>query len=328
MSANTQERILVTGGAGFIGYHVCQKLLESGKKVIIIDNFNNYYEPKLKEDRIKQLSDKSYNDKNLSVYKADISNFNKIKDIIKKNPIDKICHLAAQAGVRYSITNPFLYEKSNILGTLNMLEIARQFKIKDFIFASSSSVYGNNKKFPFSESDSIDHPISLYAATKKSTELMAYTYHHLYGINCTGLRFFTVYGPWGRPDMSYMSFTKAILEGKPIKVYNNGDMQRDFTYVEDIVPGVVAALEKSYPYEIFNLGNSKSVKLINFIKCVEKLLGKSAKKILLPMQQGDVLKTFADINKAKTMLGYNPKTDIEEGIRRFIKWYKEYYMPK
>ena len=328
MSANTQERILVTGGAGFIGYHVCQKLLESGKKVIIIDNFNNYYEPKLKEDRIKQLSDKSYNDKNLSVYKADISNFNKIKDIIKKNPIDKICHLAAQAGVRYSLENPFAYEKSNILGTLNMLEIARQFKIKDFIFASSSSVYGNNKKFPFSESDSIDHPISLYAATKKSTELMAYTYHHLYGINCTGLRFFTVYGPWGRPDMSYMSFTKAILEGKPIKVYNNGDMQRDFTYVEDIVPGVVAALEKSYPYEIFNLGNSKSVKLINFIKCVEKLLGKSAKKILLPMQQGDVLKTFADINKAKTMLGYNPKTDIEEGIRRFIKWYKEYYMPK
>jgi UDP-glucuronate 4-epimerase len=313
------ETILVTGGAGFIGFHTAQALLAQNKKVIIVDNFNNYYNPKLKKDRIASLSKK-----NSTVHNLDISNLNSLQDIFKKNKISKVCHLAAQAGVRYSLENPFAYEKSNILGTLNLLELSKNNNIKDFIFASSSSVYGNNKKVPFSESDNVDHPISAYAATKKSTELLAYTYHHLYNLNCTALRFFTVYGPFGRPDMSYYKFTEAILNNKPIPVFNNGNMRRDFTYVTDVVSGVLSALEKSYPYEIFNLGNSKPIELKYFISLIEKECGREATKDFLPMQPGDLKETFADISKSKKLLGYNPSTSIEEGIKLFVDWYKKY----
>ncbi len=313
------ETILVTGGAGFIGFHASKKLLELGKNVIIIDNFNDYYDIQLKEDRVAQLPKK-----NIKVYKVDIANSNAITNIFKKNSISKICHLAAQAGVRYSLTNPFIYERSNILGTLNLLEAAKQFGIKDFIFASSSSVYGNNKKIPFTEEDNVNNPISFYAATKKSTELMAHAYHHLYSLNCTGLRFFTVYGPYGRPDMSYYKFTQAILAGKEINVYNNGKMKRDFTYIGDIIPAIISAIDKSYPYEIFNLGNSKPVEINYFIECLENACHKKAIRKSKPMQPGDADITYADVTKARKMLGYNPTTSIEKGIKKFVDWYKEY----
>ena len=318
------KRVLVTGGAGFIGFHVANALLEKGDKVFIVDNFNDYYNPKLKYDRIKQLK-RSKNRKNLKVYKLDISNYKKLEKIFKKNNFDKICHLAAQAGVRYSLKNPFIYEKSNSLGTLNLLELTKKFKIQDFIFASSSSVYGGNKKIPFSEKDKVDNPVSLYAATKKSNELYAYAYHHLYGLNCTGLRFFTVYGPWGRPDMGCFKFVKNIIEGKIIDVYNYGNMRRDFTYVGDIVQGILSALDKSEGYEIFNLGNNKPITLSNFISTIEKVTGKKAKKKMMSMQPGDVPVTYAEISKAKKILAYNPQTDIEEGLKKFVKWYNSYF---
>ena len=313
------ETVLLTGGAGFIGFHTAKALLDAGRKVIIIDNFNSYYKPQLKKDRIAALPKK-----NLIFYHADISDIKTLQNIFRKHSFSKICHLAAQAGVRYSLENPFIYERSNILGTLNLLELCRQHKIKDFIFASSSSVYGNNKKVPFSESDNVDNPISIYAATKKSTELLAHTYHHLYGINCTALRFFTVYGPFGRPDMSYYKFTEAIMNNKPISVFNNGNMRRDFTYIGDVVPAILTALEKSYPFEIFNIGNSKPVELDYFIRVLEKELRRKAQKQLLPMQPGDLKETFADIRKAERMLNYSPKTSVEEGIKLFVDWYKKY----
>jgi UDP-glucuronate 4-epimerase len=313
--------ILVTGGAGFIGSAVVKKLVERGDEVVCIDNFNNYYNPKLKEDRVSKF----LNGLNFKIYRTDIGDFQKLHQIFKQHQFDKICHLAAQAGVRYSLTHPFVYERTNVLGTLNLLELVKEFKIKDFIYASSSSVYGRNSKIPFSETDNVDKPVSLYAATKKATELIAHTYHHLYGINCIGLRFFTVYGPWGRPDMALFKFTKAILENKPIDVYNFGNMERDFTYIDDIVRGTVAALDSGLKCEIFNLGNNQPVKLDYFISVIEKILGKTAKKNLLPMQLGDVKRTYADITKAKEMLGWQPKIGIEEGIERFVKWYKEYY---
>ncbi|MBS3158930.1 GDP-mannose 4,6-dehydratase [Candidatus Woesearchaeota archaeon] len=313
------ETILVTGGAGFIGFHTSKKLLELGKNIIIIDNFNDYYNVKLKEDRIAQLPKKD-----LKVYNEDIADFKAISRIIKKNPITKICHLAAQAGVRYSLKNPFIYERSNVLGTLNLLEAAKQSEIKDFVLASSSSVYGNNKKIPFSEEDNVDNPISFYAATKKSAELIAHTYSHLYNINCTALRFFTVYGPWGRPDMSYYKFTQAITEGKKIPVYNYGKMKRDFTFIEDAVPAIITALERPFKYEIFNIGNSKPIELNYFIEVLENTLGKTAEKELMEDQQGDVKQTFADISKAKKMLNYKPKTSISEGLKEFVEWYKKY----
>ena len=313
------ETILVTGGAGFIGFHTSKKLLELGKNIIIIDNFNDYYNVKLKEDRIAQLPKK-----NLKVYNEDIADFKAISRIIKKNPITKICHLAAQAGVRYSLKNPFIYERSNVLGTLNLLEAAKQSEIKDFVLASSSSVYGNNKKIPFSEEDNVDNPISFYAATKKSAELIAHTYSHLYNINCTALRFFTVYGPWGRPDMSYYKFTQAITEGKKIPVYNYGKMKRDFTFIEDAVPAIITALERPFKDEIFNIGNSKPIELNYFIEVLENTLGKTAEKELMEDQQGDVKQTFADISKAKKMLNYKPKTSISEGLKEFVEWYKKY----
>jgi UDP-glucuronate 4-epimerase len=256
---------------------------------------------------------------------VDIADYKALERVFDARHFDKVCHLAAQAGVRYSLTNPFAYETANGLGTLNVLELCRHKGVQTLVYASSSSVYGGNKKIPFSVDDPVDKPISLYAATKKYNELMAHTYHHLYGLRCTGLRFFTVYGPWGRPDMALFKFTKAILEGKPIEVYNYGKMRRDFTYVTDVVAGVLASLDKEYPCEVFNLGNSQTVELLHFIRCIEKELGREAKMNLLPLQPGDVPETFADIQKSRDMLGFNPAVKIEEGIRRFIAWYKDYY---
>lgn len=311
--------ILVTGAAGFIGCWTCEALLKRGDSVIGIDNFNDYYDVALKRDRVKRLGGK------FKIFECDITDYKSLEKILSENEIAQICHLAAQAGVRYSLKNPFVYQNANALGTLNLLELCRHKKINSLICASSSSVYGNNKKIPFSETDPTDNPISVYAATKKSAELIAYTYHHLYQIDCTILRFFTVYGPWGRPDMSPILFAKAISEGRPIDVYNHGKMRRDFTYITDIVAGILAALDKNYSFETFNLGNSHSVELLYFIECIEKAVGKKAKLNLLPIQPGDLPETFADIAKSKKMLGFDPKVKIEDGIKEFAKWFKEYY---
>lgn len=316
--------ILVTGSAGFIGFHLIQKLIQRGDDIIGVDNFNNYYDVNLKKHRNLILE----KNKNFKLYKLDFSNFKKIEEVFKKEKIDKVVHLGAQAGVRHSLENPQVYLDSNVQGTFNLLELTRKYKIKDFLFASSSSIYGNNKKVPFSETDNVDQPISLYAATKKSNELMAYTYHHLYRLNCTGLRFFTVYGPWGRPDMAYFLFTKAILQDKPIQVFNHGKLERDFTYIDDIVEGVLKAIEKPFGYEIINLGNNQPVKLGYFIECIEKELGKKAEKKMLPMQPGDVKRTYADISKAKKLLDWTPQIKLEDGMQKFIDWYKEYYLDK
>ncbi len=313
------KNILVTGIAGFIGSQAALALQKEGHEVIGIDNFNDYYDVGLKRARLKEFNPET------RVYESDLANYAALEKIFIENKIDQVCHIAAQAGVRYSLQNPFVYETANNLGTLNLLELCRVHGIKSFIFASSSSVYGANKKIPFSVEDDVDHPVSLYAATKRYNELLAHTYHHLYGINCTGLRFFTVYGPWGRPDMAYFKFTRAILEGSPIELYNFGKMKRDFTYIADVVPGVLSALEKNYGFEIFNLGNSQSVELECFVSCLEKELDRPAVKRLGPLQPGDVPETFADIEKSRRMLGFEPKTGLEEGIRQFAVWYKKYY---
>ena len=312
------KSILITGAAGFIGFHTAKTLLERGDTVIGIDNLNDYYDPKLKQARLEILEKYP----NFKFYKSDIS-----EEIPVKEYIDVICHLAAQAGVRYSLENPKAYEKSNMLGTLNIFEFARQNKIKTVVYASSSSVYGNSKEIPFTESQKLDTPISLYAATKKANELYAYVYHHLYGINMTGLRFFTVYGPWGRPDMALFKFTKNILNNKPIDVYNNGDMKRDFTYVDDIVSGIISSIDHAYPFEIFNLARGESIPLTEFIKEIEKNT-KPAEKNMLPMQPGDVSETFGDISLAKEKLDYSPQTSVAEGVKNFINWYKEFYKIK
>ena len=311
-------KILVTGGAGFIGSNICEALLKKGHFVICIDNFNSYYNPKIKKENIKNC----LKNKRFKLYKKDVTNFKDLKEIFQKNKIDKIIHLAARAGVRASIKNPLLYEKVNVRGTLNLLEVAKDHNIKNFIFGSSSSVYGNNKKVPFSESDMVDNPISPYAATKKAGELICYVYSQIYGIPTTCLRFFTVYGPRGRPDMVPYKFTKLINEGKMIDVYGEGDTSRDYTYIDDIVNGVIRALNSNLKYEIINLGNSNTVKLKYFISLIEKELGKKAKIKKLPIQPGDVKRTYADISKAKKILGYKPKVKIEEGIKEFVKWYK------
>lgn len=315
------QSILVTGAAGFIGYHLSRRLLEKGNRVIGVDNLNPYYDVTLKKarlDRLKPLNDFSF-------YEEDIQNLSGLKEIFQKHSVGRVCNLAAQAGVRYSLKDPFSYQKSNLEGFLNLLELAREYEISNFVYASSSSVYGENPKIPFSVDDRVDSPVSLYGATKKANELMAYAYSHLFSIPCTGLRFFTVYGPWGRPDMALFLFTDAILNNRPINVYNYGRMRRDFTYVDDVVEGTIAALEKPFAYEVFNLGNSDPIELMDFIGIIEEELGREAQKNLMPLQPGDVLETSADIGKSKDMLGFSPKTPIREGIKKFLAWYREYY---
>jgi len=316
-----KETILVTGSAGFIGFHLSQKLLDSGYKVVGIDNLNPYYDVGLKRARLDLLTPHD----NFSFIEGDIQEMPVLKKLFKVHDITRICNLAAQAGVRHSLKDPFSYQKSNIEGFLNLLEMAREVQVENFVYASSSSVYGKNKNNPYSVEDRVDNPISLYAATKKANELMAHAYSHLYGIPCTGLRFFTVYGPWGRPDMALFLFTDAILHDRPINVFNYGNMRRDFTYIDDIVTGTVSAIEKPAPYEIFNLGNSDSTSLMDFIETIESELGKKAEKNMLPMQPGDVAETSADIRKSREILGFSPKTPLKEGIRAFIAWYREYY---
>ena len=319
--AGKNQIIMVTGAAGFIGFHLSKTLLDMGESVIGVDNLNNYYDVSLKRSRLDILKP----NKNFVFYKEEIQNFKALEKIFKQHRVDLICNLAAQAGVRYSLIDPFSYQKSNLEGFLNLLELARKYGITNFVYASSSSVYGTNKKIPFSVEDRVDTPISLYGATKRANELIAHAYSHIYQIPCTGLRYFTVYGPWGRPDMALFIFTDAILKKRPINVFNHGRMRRDFTYIDDIVDGTIAALERPAPYEIFNLGNSNSVGLLEFISTLEEELGQEAEKKLMPMQPGDVADTAADITKSRKLLGFDPKTPIREGIRKFVAWYRDYY---
>lgn len=321
-------KILVTGGAGFIGFHLSKRLLSDGFEVIGYDNLNDYYDVNLKYARLEIL--KKY--KNFTFIKGDLADKDKVFEVFEEYTPEIVVNLAAQAGVRYSITNPDVYIESNLIGFFNILEACRHNPVKHLLFASSSSVYGNQKKTPFSTDDNVDHPISLYAATKKSNELMAFTYSHLYKIPVTGLRFFTVYGPFGRPDMAYFSFTNKIINGEPIKIFNNGDMYRDFTYVDDIVEGICNMLdsipkenESGVRYKIYNIGNNKPEKLMYFIETLEKAIGKTAKKEFLPMQPGDVYQTYADVSELMHDFNFKPSTSIADGLREFAKWYKEYY---
>lgn len=334
-------RILVTGAAGFIGAFVCKALLEKGHQVVGIDNLNNYYDVNLKYGRLDFLGIKKeqcidHTPVNSELYpafqfaKIDVTDKQQLESLFNKEKFEVVCNLAAQAGVRYSIENPDTYIQSNIVGFANLLECCRHFSVKHLVYASSSSVYGMNAKIPFSETDKVDAPVSLYAATKKSNELMAHTYTHLYKFASTGLRFFTVYGPWGRPDMSPILFANAIAQNEPIKVFNNGNMERDFTYIDDIVAGVVTIIEKPVTdfrplYKIYNIGNNNSVKLMNFIATIEKYMGKEAKKEMYPMQMGDVQRTWADVSELINDYNYKPSTSIEQGIKEFVNWYKEYY---
>ena len=334
-------KILVTGAAGFIGAFVCEALLNRGHQVIGIDNLNNYYDVNLKYGRLDSLGIKKeqYIDHilvNSKLYpafqfaKIDITDKHLLESLFDKEKFEIVCNLAAQAGVRYSIENPDTYIQSNIVGFANLLECCRHFSVKHLVYASSSSVYGMNAKIPFSETDKVDAPVSLYAATKKSNELMAHTYTHLYKFASTGLRFFTVYGPWGRPDMSPILFGNAIAKSESIKVFKNGDMERDFTYIDDIVAGVVTIIEKPITdfrplHKIYNIGNNNSVKLLDFIATIEKYMGKEAKKEMSPMQMGDVQRTWADVSELINDYNYKPSTSIEEGIKKFVSWYKEYY---
>ena len=331
--------ILVTGSAGFIGFAVSKILLERGDYVVGIDNHNNYYDPKIKESRVEEL--KKYSNYNHN--KADLNDKKILEELFHKHKIKKVVNLAAQAGVRYSIENPFAYIHSNLVGFANILESCRNYKIEHLVYASTSSVYGANTKMPFSESYSANHPLSLYAASKKSNELMAHAYSHLYQLPTTGLRFFTVYGPWGRPDMALFKFTKAILEEKHFDVFNYGKHTRDFTYIDDIVVGVVKALDNpatsnenwnsdepdpsssKAPWKIYNIGNNKPVQLMDYINALEKNLGKKAKINFLPLQPGDVPNTYANINKLKEEFEYQPSTSVIQGVSKFIKWYKSYY---
>ncbi len=316
-----KESIMVTGAAGFIGFHLCKKLLETGNPVIGVDNMNEYYDVTLKKGRLEIL--RGYD--GFTFYREDICNLEGLRAIFQTEGVSIVCNLAAQAGVRYSLKDPYSYEKSNLAGFLNLLELAREYRVKNFVYASSSSVYGKNRSIPFSVADKTDQPVSLYGATKKANELMAHAYSHLFHVPCTGLRFFTVYGPWGRPDMALFIFTDAILKNSPIDVYNFGKMKRDFTYIDDIVDGTMAALKRPVPFEVFNLGNSNAVELMEFISILEEELGRKAEKNMLPIQPGDVPETFADIESAKKSLGFSPKTPLREGIKRFVSWYKEYY---
>ena len=317
----TSPCIIVTGAAGFIGFHLTRRLLDRGAHVVGIDNLNEYYDVTLKKARLGILEQHEH----FRFYREDLRNLKDLRRIAARHEPEVICNLAAQAGVRYSLEDPFSYQGSNVEGFLNILEIARELKVRNLVYASSSSVYGSNTKVPFSVEDRVDSPLSLYAATKKANELMAHAYSHLFEIPCTGLRFFTVYGPWGRPDMALFLFTDAILHGKPIRVFNYGRMKRDFTFIDDIIDGTVAALERAVPCEIFNLGNSRSVELLDFIGVLEEELGREAEKVMMPLQPGDVAETCADIRKTTERLGFEPKTSLRDGIRKFVEWYRSYY---
>ncbi|MCI1193233.1 NAD-dependent epimerase [Calidifontimicrobium sp. SYSU G02091] len=332
-------KILVTGAAGFIGMHTSQRLLARGDEVVGLDNLNDYYDVTLKQARLARLEAQP----GFRFVRLDVADRAGMEALFARERFDRVIHLAAQAGVRYSLTNPHAYVESNLVGFTHVLEGCRHHGVQHLVYASSSSVYGGNTKLPFSEHDSVDHPVSLYAATKKANELMAHTYSHLYGLPTTGLRFFTVYGPWGRPDMALFLFTKAILEGRPINVFNHGHMQRDFTYVDDIVEGVVRVTDhtatpnaayvsdtpdpgtSNVPYRVFNIGNHQPVPLLEFIACIERALGMTAEKRLLPMQDGDVPATYADTDALRQWVGFQPATPIQVGIERFVAWYRDYY---
>lgn len=321
--------VIVTGAAGFIGFHTSRKLLEKGYTVVGIDNLNTYYDVSLKRARLQQLE--QFN--RFHFFEIDIADYQQLLSIFQRYQPDYVVHLAAQAGVRYSLEHPLKYSDSNLTGFVNVLEASRHAAIKHLVYASSSSVYGENKKVPFSTTDPVEKPISLYAATKRANELMAYTYSHLFRLPSTGLRFFTVYGPWGRPDMAYFKFTKAITEGQSIEVYNNGHMERDFTYIDDITEGIsnvlthipVEETDGEAPYKLYNIGNNNPVRLQHFIKVLEDELGRKAVKINLPMQAGDMLRTYADIDPLMKETGFKPQTSIEEGLKKFVDWYKAYY---
>ena len=335
---NTSEKILITGAAGFIGAALAQYYLKQGQQVVGIDNLNDYYDVSLKQYRLGLLKSDGF-----EFQKLDLVDSNSLDALFKTYKFKTVIHLAAQAGVRYSLENPAAYVDSNLTGFVNMLEMCRHHEVEHFVFASSSSVYGANKLMPFSIEHNVDHPVSLYAATKKSNELLAHSYAHLYNLACTGLRFFTVYGPWGRPDMAYYKFTRSILAGESIEVFNYGDMRRDFTYIDDIVDGIVKVAGRraqantnwnpmapdpasSYaPYQIYNIGNNKPVELMTFIKVLENKIGKKANIELLPMADGDVKETYADIDQLQHDFDFNPSTQIEEGLEKFITWYKSYY---
>ncbi len=311
------RKVLVTGAAGFIGSHLCEKLLSLGDKVVGIDNFDPFYARSIKEKNLATFR----NNSSFGFEELDILDLPALKSLFAVHSFTHIVHLAAKAGVRPSIAEPLAYQKCNIEGTVNLLELAREFRVMKFIFASSSSVYGNNKKVPFSETDPVDNPISPYAATKKSCEVLSYTYHHLYNLDITGLRFFTVYGPRQRPEMAIHKFTRAIDEGKAIPVYGYGKPRRDYTYIDDIIQGVIAAIDRVRGYEIINLGESNTISTTDLITLIESNLGKKAIKEEMPMQPGDVVVTFADISKARRLLGYAPSTPVEKGIEKFVKWY-------
>lgn len=331
-------KFLVTGAAGFIGFHVSKRLLNDGHQVVGIDNINDYYDVKLKESRLEQLESPSF-----TFYKLDLADRDGMAKLFETEQFERVIHLAAQAGVRYSLENPYAYADSNLTGYLNILEGCRHNKVQHLLYASSSSVYGLNRKMPFSTDDSVDHPVSLYAATKKANELMAHTYSHLYSIPTTGLRFFTVYGPWGRPDMALFKFTKAMLEGKSIDVYNYGKMKRDFTYIDDIVEAIVRIRDvipqpdpewtveegspatSSAPYRVYNIGNSSPVELMDYINALEQALGLEAKKNMMPIQPGDVLNTSAETQALYKTIGFKPETPVQQGVKNFVDWYKEYY---
>ncbi len=329
MSTNNATKILVTGAAGFIGYHLCQQLCQSGYRVFGIDSINDYYSTQLKTDRIKQLADYS----NFTFKQLDICNKEKLDKEFASNKFEIVINLAAQAGVRYSIEHPYKYIDSNLIGFINILEACRNYPVRHLIYASSSSVYGNSESIPFSTQAPCNEPVSLYAATKKANEMMAHSYAQLYKIPVTGLRFFTVYGPYGRPDMAYFSFTRKIMNNETIQVYNNGDLERDFTYVDDIVQAIEKLIdlpfdtadEKAKPYRLFNIGNNQPVKLMEFINTLEKHIGQTAQKEYLPMQKGDVFRTYADISALEERIGFKPSTSINEGLKQFITWYKTYY---
>ena len=331
-------KILVTGAAGFIGMHLCERLLARGDEVVGFDNLNDYYDVSLKEARLARLAGKP----GFRFVRGDLADSAAVAELFAGERFERVAHLAAQAGVRYSLKNPLAYAQANLVGFVNILEGCRHGGVGHLVYASSSSVYGGNARMPFAESDAVDHPVSLYAATKKSNELMAHTYSHLYGLPATGLRFFTVYGPWGRPDMAYWSFTEKILAGQTIDVFNHGLMRRDFTYIDDIVEGVVRVLDKPatadaafdpmnpdagtarVPHRVFNIGASEPVQLLDFIETLEKALGRSAQKRFLPMQDGDVPATYADVSRLQAWVGFAPQTTVEEGVMRFVDWYRSY----